>query len=74
MTKQETSSPTVATKALMQTCVINAIEGRDVATCNIPGTFMPLDMKGKVFMKLEGVMAEVILQIDPKKYTKHVMK
>jgi hypothetical protein len=74
MTKQETSSPTVATKALMLTCLINAIEGREVATCDIPGAFMQSDMNGKVIMKLEGVMAKVILQIDPKKYTKHVAK
>ena len=74
MTKKETSSPTVATEALILTCVIDAIEGRDVATCDIPGAFMQSDMKGKVVMKLEGVMAEVIKRIDPKlysKYTKH---
>jgi hypothetical protein len=40
MTKQETSSPAVATEALMLTCVIDAVERGDVATCNIPGAFM----------------------------------
>jgi hypothetical protein len=74
MTKQETSSPTVATEALIPTCVIDVIEGRDIATCDIPGAFMQSDMKGKVVMKLEGVMAEVILKIDPNKYTKYVEK
>jgi hypothetical protein len=74
MTKQETSSPTVATEALMLTCVIDAVERRDVATCDIPGAFMQSDMKGKVVMKLEGVMAEAILKIDPKQYTKYVVK
>jgi hypothetical protein len=67
MTKQETSSPTVATEALLLSCVINAVKERDVATCDIPGAFMQSDMKGKVVMKLEGVMAEVIIKIDPKK-------
>jgi hypothetical protein len=74
MSKEETSSPTVATEALILTCVIDAMEGRDVATCVIPGPFMQSDMKGKVVMKLEGVMAEVILKINPRKYTKHVVK
>jgi hypothetical protein len=64
----------VATKALILTCVTDAIEGRDVATCNIPRAFMQLDIKGKVVMKLEGVMAEVILKIDPSQYKKHVVK
>jgi arginine deiminase len=74
MNKQETSSPTVATEALILTCVIDAIEERNVATCDIPGAFMRSDMKGKVVMKLEGVMAEVILKIDPKMYTQFVTK
>jgi hypothetical protein len=72
LSKQETSSPTVATEALSLTCVIDAIEGRDVATCDIPGAFMQSDMKGKVVMKLEGVMAEIIIKIDPKQYKKFV--
>ena len=74
MSKNDTSSPTVATEALLLSCVIDAVEGRDVATCDIPGAFMQSDMEGKVVMKLEGVMAEVILKIDPKKYTKYVAK
>jgi hypothetical protein len=57
MSKKETSSPTVATEALILTCVVDAIEEPDVATCNIPGAFMQSDMKGKGVMKLEGVMA-----------------
>jgi hypothetical protein len=62
MSKKETSSPTVA---LILSCVIDAVEGRGVATCNIPGAFMQSDMKGKVVMKLEGVLAEIIVKIDP---------
>jgi hypothetical protein len=73
MSKQETSSPTVATKSLILSCV-DAIEKRDVATCDIPGAFMQSDMKEKVVMKLEGVMAEVVLKIDPKKYEKFMVQ
>jgi hypothetical protein len=73
MTKEETSSPTIATESLILSCVIDAIKGRDVATCDIPGAFMQSDMKGKVVMKLEGVMAEVILK-DRLKYKKYVTK
>jgi hypothetical protein len=73
MSKEDTSSPTVATEALMLTCVIEAIENQDVATCDIPGAFMQSDMKGKVIVKLEGVMAEVIIKIDPSKYEKHIV-
>jgi hypothetical protein len=71
MSKEDTSSPTVATEALILSCLIDAIEKRHVATCDIPGAFMQLDMEGDVCMKLEGVMAEVITKIDPTKYKKH---
>ena len=36
----DTSSPTVSTKALFISCVIDAHEGRDIATVDIPGAFM----------------------------------
>jgi hypothetical protein len=52
------------------TCLIDAIERRDVATLDIPGAFMQSEMEGLVIMKLEGVMAGVILKIDPAKYKK----
>jgi hypothetical protein len=74
MTKEETSSPTVANEALMLTCVIDAIKGQNVATVDIPGAFMQSEMKGDVYMKLEGVMAEVIMKRDPKKYKNYVVQ
>jgi hypothetical protein len=73
-TKEETSSPTVANEALMLTCVIDAIEDRVVATVDIPGVFMQSEMKGDVYMKLQGVMAEVIMKLDTKKYEKYVVQ
>jgi hypothetical protein len=42
--KDETASLTVATEVLILTCLIDAIEGQDVATCDIPGSFMQSDM------------------------------
>jgi hypothetical protein len=70
MTKEDTSSPTVATEALMLSCMINATEHRDVATCDIPGAFMQSKMEGKVIMQLEGVMADTIRKIKPQQYEK----
>ena len=42
--KDETSSPTVNVQALFITCLIDAMEGREVMTCNIPGAFMQSEM------------------------------
>ena len=47
--------PSVATEALFLTCLIDAINHREVATVDIPGAFMQSDMEGEtVHMKLEG--------------------
>ena len=77
MTKEESASPTVATEALLISCVIDAIEKRDIATADIPGAFMQSNMKSesgeRVTMKLEGLMAQIMSKIDPNKYEKYVV-
>jgi len=40
MSKEETSSLIVSMEALFLTCIIDAEEGRDIATVNMPGAFM----------------------------------
>jgi hypothetical protein len=71
--KEEASSPTVSIKALMVSCVIDTKEGRDVATADIPGAFMQAEMDEVVYMRLEGVMVDILLELDQKKYGPHVM-
>jgi hypothetical protein len=73
LTKEETSSPTVAIELVMLSCTIDAHEGRDVATADIPGAFLQTDMEGNVHMMLEGKMAELLARLDPKMYRKHIM-
>jgi hypothetical protein len=50
--KEDTSAPTVAMELVMLSCVINAKEGRDMATVNIPGAFLQAEMEELVHMKL----------------------
>jgi hypothetical protein len=40
MTRESVSSPTVSTESTLLTAVIEALEGRDVATCDIPNAFI----------------------------------
>jgi hypothetical protein len=70
--KEDASSPTVSIKALLLSCVIDAKERQDVATVDIPGAFMQADMDKLVHMRLEGTMAELLVQLDPKMYRKYV--
>ena len=56
----------------MISCVIDALEKRDIATVDIPGAFMPADMDEMVHMRLEGAMAEMLVKLDPKMYRKYI--
>ena len=71
--KEDASSPTVAIEAVMLSCVIDAVERRDVAIIDIPGAFMQVDMDEIVHMRLEGKMAELLVRIDPSKYEKYTV-
>ena len=71
--KEDASSPTVSIEAVMISCVIDALEGRDVAVADIPGAFMQAGMDEVVHVKLEAEMAEMLARLDPKLYRKHII-
>ena len=60
-TKDETSSPTMNVEALFIMCLIDAMEGREVMTYNIPGGFMQSEMDELIHMKLEGEIALLLI-------------
>jgi len=64
-TKEETSSPTVSTEALLLTCVVDAIEARCVLICDIPGAFMQADIDEIVHLRLDGPILSALLRIAP---------
>lgn len=71
--KEDASSPTVATEALLLSCVIDACERRDVATIDIPNAFMQAPMEDVVYMVLEGTMVDLLLEIDYNTYSQFVV-
>ena len=59
----------------MLTCMIDAYEGRDVATVDTPGAFLQTRMPASekdVHVILDGRMAELLAKIDPKTYHEYV--
>jgi len=62
--KEEASSPTVSLEAIMLSCGIDVKEGRYLAVTEIPGAFLHADMKGTVYMILEGTIAELIVKLE----------
>ena len=64
-------SPTVSTQALFITCVIDAIQGRTVATVDIPAFFLQSKLKERddnIWIRFKGAMASALIKLDKKKY------
>jgi hypothetical protein len=70
--KEDSSSPSFAIESVLLTGKIDAEEGRDVATVDIPGAFMQAKMYETVYMKIEGTMFELIVELEPSKYKEFV--
>jgi hypothetical protein len=76
MTKDETTSPTVMNENVFITACIDAHEERDVATVDVPGAFLHTHVDPEddtVHMILQGVLAELMVKVDPKLYRKYVI-
>ena len=56
------------------TAVIDAMENRTVAVVDIPGAFMQADMDPGVYMRIDGAMAELLMEIDYDMYQPHMVK
>jgi hypothetical protein len=69
--REEVSSPTVNTESTLLTAVIEAEEGRDVATCDIPNAFIQTEVEdvdsqgNKTILKIRGVLVGLLCQLDP---------
>ena len=75
-TKEETASPTVDTNSIMLTNVIDAKEGRDKMTVDVPNAFVqtpwPEDMD-RVIMKCTGVLVDELVKQAPNVYATYVV-
>ena len=77
--KQEAASPTAVTESILLTAVIDANEGRDVATVDIPNAFIQTDVENnsdgsRVIMKIRGQLVDMLVDIDPELYRPYVIQ
>ena len=72
--KEKATTPTVTFEAIFIQSTIFAHEHRDVATCDIPGAFLQADNPDYVLMRLDGILAELMVKVSPKLYCKFVTK
>ena len=63
--KEETSSPTVWVESLFLSSMNNAKVNHKVVTCDIPGTFMQVNIDEQFFLKFDGDLVEQLIQVDP---------
>ena len=71
--QEDARAPTVSTEAMFMTAVIDAMENRTVAVVDIPGAFMQADMDPGVYMRIDGAMAELLMEIDYDMYHPHMV-
>ena len=71
MEYDEVMSPSISMEGTLLTTVIETQEGQDVATCNIPNTFVQTHVEEKdkegnqTIMKIRGVCADILCEIHP---------
>ena len=68
MTKEDTRSPTVTQEGLILSCVINVMDNRDFDNTNITGNFLHTKMEGTVQVRLNGILANILLKFEPENY------
>jgi hypothetical protein len=75
ITKEDASSPTVSSEAVMLTCVIDATEKRDFAVVDIPNAFIQTvveDEKDREFICIRGPLVDILGSIAPEVYGPYV--
>ena len=78
LSKEDTSSPTVTMEGIFLTAIIDAKEGRDVLSADIPNAFIQTPMPEaevgeRVIMKITGVLVDLLVEIAPETYGPYVV-
>ena len=68
---EDATSPTVNSDSALLSNMWDAHEGRFVATCDVPGAFLHSDMIEIVYVVVDGVLVDMLIQSNPK-YRKFV--
>ena len=79
LSREESASPTAALESIFLLAVVDAKEGRDVMTCDVPNAFIQMPMpptpKGqpRVMMKITGVLVDLLVELAPELYGPYVV-
>jgi hypothetical protein len=71
ISKEDASSPTVATESVLLSSIVDASEGRDVAVIDIPNAFIQTrieDEEDMAIIKIRGILVNMLVEIAPEFY------
>jgi hypothetical protein len=75
ISKEDASSPTVATESVLLLCIIDAEEHRDVTVVDIPNACVQTRVeneKDMAFIKIRGILVDILVEIAPEAYKSYV--
>ena len=79
ISREDAASPTAANESVAITCAIDAIEGRDVMTADIPNAFVQTKLpetkrnEDRVVMKITDQLVDMLVELDPELYGNYVV-
>ena len=79
LTREETTSPTASLESIFLTATIDAKEGRDVMTNDIPNAFIQAEVperkdgEDRIIMKITGVLVDYLVEIAPEVYADYIV-
>ena len=76
--REETASPTAALESIILTALIDAEEGRDVMSADVPNAFIQTDLntedgEERIIMKITGVLVDILVNDNPDLYGGYVV-
>ena len=75
-TREDSASPTTSLESVFLMAVVDAKEGWDVMTTDIPNAFIQADMPEDdtpVYMKITGVLVHLLVEMAPEVYSAFVV-
>jgi hypothetical protein len=79
LSRDDSTSPTAALESIMLTAIVDAKEGRDVMSCDIPNAFIQSELPEvavgdeRVIMKITGVLVNLLVNLSPEVYGPYVV-
>jgi hypothetical protein len=77
ISKEDASSPTVATESVLLSCIIDAEEEQNVAVVDISNVFVQRRVeneKDMALIKIRGILVNILVEIAPDVYKSYVSK